>query len=185
MKTIQLSYEGTVFNKIAGNDKKAMFYNEELNNLLIVTTDKKTEMQKMYAEELAEQLKNGEIEADEVSFNEHGEIEIELDDEDFNDTIEDALGFIVGDRWDDLCMVAEYAPNVTIEIHKPYHTTTDFTVNYDLNPQDLLNKALPEAIEAFDKAVPDNVIGYKLIEVMNGKAYRYGEIPEEVMDAHC
>lgn len=47
MKTIELSYEGTVFNKIAGNESKAMYYNEKLNNLLIVTTDEKAEMQKI------------------------------------------------------------------------------------------------------------------------------------------
>ncbi|WP_028393611.1 hypothetical protein [Bacillus cihuensis] len=192
MNKIELTYEGTVFSKIAGNEKKTMYYNEDLNNLLIVTTDEKVEMQKFYAESLAEELKNGDIDEDEVAFDEKGNIIITLNDEDFNDTIEDALGYIVGDRWDDLCSSAEYANDTTILIHKPYHTTTDFTVNYDLNPKELLDRPLSETIVAFEDLVPGNkneqghevARCYKLVEIMGGKAYRYGEIPEEVFEAY-
>lgn len=187
MYKFELPYEGTVFNKIAGNEKKAMYYNEELNNLLIVTTDEKAEVLKELSEHYTELYKNGELDDDEVAFDENGNVAIDID-EDCSDTIEDAIGFIVRDRWDDLCVVAEYAKNTTTLIHKPYHTTADFTVNYDLNPKELLNKSVYEAIEAFDKVVPENpneeghiiARSFKLVEIMGGKAYRYGEIPGEV-----
>ena len=126
MKKIELIYEGTVFNKIAGNEKKAMYYNEELNNLLIVTTDVKAEVLKELSEHYTELYKNGELDDDEVTFDKNGNVVIDID-EDCSDTIEDAIGFIVGDRWDNLCLVVEYLPNTVTLIHKPYHATTDFT----------------------------------------------------------
>lgn len=186
MKKIELSYEGTVFNKIAGNEKKAMYYNEELNNLLIVTTDEKEEEEKAMSKHYTELYKNGELDDDEIEgleFDENGNVFISLDGEDFNDTIEEAIGFIVGDRWDNLCLVVEYTPNTTTLIHKPYHTTTDYIINYDLNPSKLKNLPVTETIKAFEQSLPQ-LIGYKTIEVMKGKAYRYGEIPEEVFEAH-
>lgn len=194
MKKIELSYEETEFNKIAGDSKKALYYNEELNNLLIITTDTKAEIEAADSEFFTQQLQNGEIEEDEIEYyqlDENGKVIVEQNDEDFNDRIEDAIGFIIGDRWNGLCAAAEYAKNTTILIHKPYHTTTDFTVNYDLNPKELLNKTVNEAIETFEKVVPENqneegriiARSFKLVEIMGGKAYRYGEIPEEVFEA--
>ncbi|MDQ0976504.1 hypothetical protein QFZ31_006382 [Neobacillus niacini] len=186
MKKIELSYEGTVFNKIAGNEKKAMYYNVELNNLLIVTTDEKAEEEKAMSMSYTELYQNGELDEDEIEgleFDENGNVIISLDGEDFNDIIEDAIGFIVGDRWDNLCEAAEYTTNTTILIHKPYHTTTDYIINYDLNPSKLKTLSVAEAIKDFEQSLPE-LIGYKTIEVMKGKAYRYGEIPEEVFETH-
>lgn len=211
MQKIILSYEGTVFKKIAGNEKKAMYYNEELNNLLIITTDEKAEIEAQDSEFLTQQLLNGEVDEDEIEYyelNENGKVIVELDDKDFKDTIEDAVGFIVGNRWDYLCLAVEYSPNTVTLIHKPYHTTTDYIINYDLNPKQLLDKTISEAVEAVYKGVPEflenpkplpanlpeaylkNIAEhhgkascYKTIQIMDGKAYRCGEIPEEVFEA--
>ncbi|MBU7593549.1 hypothetical protein [Metabacillus halosaccharovorans] len=208
MKKIELSYEGTVFNRIAGNEKKAMYYNERLNNLLIVTTDEKAEVLKELSEHYTELYKNGELDDDEVAFDENGNIAIDID-EDCSDTIEDAIGFIVGDRWDNLCLAVEYWPNTVTLIHKPYHTTTDYIINYDLNPKQLLDKTISEAVDAVYESVPEflenveplpadlpesylkNIAEhhgkarcYKTIQIMDGKAYRCGEIPEEVFETH-
>ncbi|MEK5331875.1 hypothetical protein [Lysinibacillus sp. FSL W8-0992] len=182
MKTIELSYEGTVFNKIAGNESKAMYYNEKLNNLLIVTTDEKAEMQKNYAESIAEELKNGDIDEDEVTFDENGNIIVELDDVEFNDTIEDAFNYIVNDRWDDFCIAAEYSKNTVILIHKPYYTTTDYIINYDFNPKGFIVKLVTEAIENFYAQLPEEMIPYKTIEIAKGIAYRFGDIPDAVIE---
>ncbi|MGG0287199.1 hypothetical protein ABEY41_19170 [Peribacillus butanolivorans] len=151
MKTIALIHEGTEFNQIAVDGENAVYYNAELNNLIIVRTDT--------------------IKDETLSKN--------------DDTIEDVFGYLVGDRWDDFCASAEYYNNATIFVHKPWHTTTDFIANYDLNPAKLLvpNRSVKGFTRAFRKVCPE-LMPYKLIEVMNGKAYRYGEIPEEVMDAH-
>lgn len=212
MEKIQFSYEGTVFNKIGGNEKKSMYYNKELNNLLIVTTDEKAEIEAQDSDFLMQQLLNGEVDKEEIEYfelDENGKVIVELDDEDFNDTIEDAIGFIVGDRWDRLCLVVEYIPNTTSLIHKPYHTTTDYIINYDINPKQLIDKTISEAVECVYESVPEflenveplptdlpeeylkNIAehhgkarGYKTIEIMDGKAYRCGKIPEDVFEAH-
>lgn len=187
MNKIELSYQGTVFNKIAGNEKKAMYYNEELNNLLIVTTDEKAEIEAQDSEFLTQELLNGEVDEEDIEYyqlDENGKVIVEMDDEEFNDTIEDAIGFIVGERWDDLCLVAEYISNTVTLIHKPYHTTTDYIINYDLDPRAFIIKPIAEAIENFYAQLPEEMIAYKTIEVINGVAYHYGEIPEEVLEAH-
>ncbi|MBQ4867477.1 hypothetical protein IHQ11_13310 [Priestia megaterium] len=111
-----------------------------------------------------------------------------IDDETLNkndDTIEDVFGYLVGERFDDFCASAEYFRNSTILVHKPWHTTTDFVANYDLNPKTLLssNRSVKGFIRAFNKACPE-LVPFKLIEIMGGKAYRYGEIPEDVFEAY-
>jgi hypothetical protein len=151
MKTIYLTHEGTEFNQIAVDGENAVYYNAELNNLIIVRTD---------------------------AINDEALIKND-------DSIEDVFNYLVGNRWEDFCASAEYFNNATIFVHKPWHTTTDFIANYDLNPAKLLmpNRSVKGFTRAFNKVCPE-LLGYKLIEVMGGKAYRYGEIPEEIMDAH-
>ncbi|MBK0009904.1 hypothetical protein IAE23_25875 [Bacillus sp. S35] len=151
MKTITLGLEGTEFNQIAVDRENAVYYNGELNNLIIVRTDA--------------------INDETLSKN--------------DDTIEDVFGYLVEDRFEDFCMSAEYFNNSTILVHKPWHTTTDFVANYDLNPETLLspNRSVKGFTRAFSKSCPE-LIPYKLIEIMGGKAYRYGDIPEDVFEAY-
>lgn len=150
MQKITLGLEGTEFNQIAVDGENAVYYNGELNNLIIVRTD-----------------------ATDGASNKN------------NDTIEEVFGYLVGDRFEDFCMSAEYFNNSTIWVHKPWHTTTDFVANYDLNPKTLLspNRSVKGYTRAFNKACPE-LIPYKLIEIMNEKVYRHGEIPEEVFEAY-
>ncbi|MFZ7823878.1 hypothetical protein ACO1DI_12430 [Priestia sp. 40] len=150
MKKITLGLEGTEFNQIAVDGENAVYYNGELNNLIIVRTD-----------------------ATDGASNKN------------NDTIEEVFGYLVGNRFEDFCMSAEYFSNCTILVHKPWHTTTDFVANYDLNPKMLLspNRSVKGYTRAFNKACPE-LLPYKLIEIMNGKVYRHGEIPEEVFEAY-
>lgn len=151
MKTITLGLEGTEFNQIAVDGENAVYYNDELNNLIIVRTDA--------------------INDETLSKN--------------DDTIEDVFGYLVRDRFDKFCASAEYFNDSTILVHKPWHTTTDFVANYDLNPKTLLlpNRSVKGYTRAFNKACPE-LIPYKLIEIMNGKVYRHGEIPESVYEAY-
>lgn len=151
MKTITLGLEGTEFNQIAVDGENAVYYNGELNNLIIVRTDAINE----------ETLRKN------------------------DDTIEDVFGYLVGDRFEDFCISAECFINSTICVHKPWHTTTDFVANYDLNPKTLLspNRSVKGYTRAFNKACPE-LIPYKLIEIMGGNAYRYGDIPEAVFEAY-
>ena len=151
MTTITLGLEGTEFNQILANGENAVYYNTDLNNLIIVRTDA--------------------INDETLSKN--------------DDTIKDVFDYLVGDRFDDFCASAEYFRNSTILVHKPWHTTTDFVANYDLNPETLLssNRHVKDFARAFNKACPE-LIPSKLIEVMGGKAYRYGEIPEDVFEAY-
>lgn len=151
MQKITLGLEGTEFNQIVANGENAVYYNDELNNLIIVRTDA-------------------------------------INDETLNkndDTIEDVFGYLVGDRFEDFCVSAEYFRNSTILVHKPWHTTTDFVANYDLNPKALFpfERSVKGFTRAFNKACPE-LVPFKLIEVMGGKAYRYGEIPEDVFEAY-
>lgn len=150
MKKITLSLEGTEFNQIAVDGENAVYYNDELNNLIIVRTD-----------------------ATDGALNKN------------NDTIEEVFGYLVGDRFEDFCASAEYFINSTILVHKPWHTTTDFVANYDLNPKALLspNRSVKGYTRAFNKACPE-LIPYKSIEIMSGKAYRHGEIPEEAFEVY-
>jgi len=185
MKKIHTN-EGTVFNKIVGDEQKAMYYNEKLNNLIIVTTDTKEDEALNIISMVAEAYQNGSVSYEDAL----GAVDNDLADEDFNDTIEDAIGFIVGDRWDELCLAAEYVPNTTILVHKPYHTTTDFTVNYDLNPRPLLDKPIANVIEIFNLLVPNNTdedeimvaASWKIVEIIGGQAYKYGDAPDELLE---
>jgi hypothetical protein len=171
MKNIQLTHEGLVFSKLDGDEKKAIYYNEELNNLIIVATDAMEEEAQALAAQIAEAYEAGEI--DEYPYNAQGVIEVDLDAEEFNDTIEDALGFLTEKRLSALLESVECSPDSTVLIHKPYHTTTDYIINLDLNPKILKQLSTAEVINVFKHSLPKELPAYKTIMIINGKAYRY------------
>lgn len=107
---------------------KTLFYNEELNNLIVVNTHQSS-------------------------------------------NAADAIGFVVGKRFDYLSQVLRNEKNVIAVITKVEGETSDYVISYDFeNPKELLAlDSAKQVIEAFrKKSLP--VYSYKCIEIKNGEA---------------
>ncbi|WP_045522736.1 hypothetical protein [Neobacillus niacini] len=161
--------ENVLFEQKGRGKTKTMFWNRDLNNVIIIDGHK-------------------------------------------GSSVSDVIGYVVGDRFTYLSEVLHTRKNVVALISKVEGTTSDYIISYDFeNPQEqiLWQDTVHKAIKVFHDSVSEKLenvtslpadlpegylkniapyhgstYSYKTVEIMNGKAYRCGEIPEEVFEAH-